>query len=139
MGDRRRLVQPPAVPARGRAPWWRSFVWAGEGIAHTWRTQRHMKIHVAIAAAVILVGLWLHLPPRDWAVLALTIGIVLAVEVGNTAIEALVDLASPDIHPLAKIAKDAAAGVVLILALAAVVVGLTVLGPPLWARLMGLP
>ena len=92
-----------------------------------------------IPAAVILVGIWLHLPPRDWAVLALTIGVVLAVEVGNTAIEALVDLASPDTHPLAKVAKDAAAGAVLILALAAVVVGLTILGPPLWARLMGSP
>lgn len=130
---------PTAASQRERTPYWHTFAWAGGGIAHTWRSQRNMKVHVAISVAVVAVGVWVGLPPRDWAVLALTIGVVLAAEVGNTAIEAVVDLASPDSHPLAKVAKDAAAGAVLILALAAVVVGLAILGPPLWAQLMRPP
>lgn len=124
-----------ASPAAPAGSYWVTFRWATEGILYTWRTQRNMKVHVAISAAVVAIGLWLRLPARDWAVLALTIGVVLAAETGNTALEAMVDLASPDVHPLAKIAKDAAAGTVFILALAAVAVGLAILGPPLWVRL----
>ena len=74
---------------------------------------------------------------RDWAILLLTIALVWVAEFVNTAVEALVDLLSPEIHPLAKAAKDIAAASVLIAALAALVVGLLVLGPPLWLRLSG--
>jgi diacylglycerol kinase len=80
--------------------------------------------------------LWLGLPVRDWAVIVLTIAMVFTAEFINTAIEAIVDLASPDHHPLAKVGKDVGAGAVLVAALAAVVVGLLILGPPLWAKLL---
>ncbi len=111
---------------------WQSFRFAFAGIWHTWRTQRNAKIHTVISVAVLLLGIYIHLPARDWAVLALTIGGVFAAEILNTAVEAIVDLVSPEYHPLAKIAKDAAAGAVLILAIAAVMVGLFILGVPLW-------
>ena len=82
-----------------------------------------------------VVGLWLGLPPRDWAVLLLTIAMVWAAEFFNTAIEAVVDLASPAKHPLAKVGKDVGAAAVLIAALAAIGVGLLILGPPLWEKM----
>jgi len=96
------------------------------------RTQRNAKIHLAITLAVIVLGLFLKLTAIQWAVLVVTIGLVLFAEMLNTVIESLVDLVSPDYHPLAKIAKDAAAGAVFILAIMAVIVGLLILGPPLW-------
>lgn len=112
-----------------------SFRHAFAGVVHVVRTQVNARIHVTVAVAVVALGTWLCLPAGAWAVLVLCIGLVLAAEAFNTAVEAVVDLASPDIHPLARIAKDAAAGAVLITAIAAVVVGLLVLGPPLLARL----
>jgi diacylglycerol kinase len=95
-----------------------------------------MWIHVAIAAVVFILALWLRLPPRDWAVLILTSGMVFSAEFVNTAIEAVVDLASPETHPLAKIGKDVGAAAVLVAALAAILIGLLILGPPLWAKLI---
>ncbi len=94
-----------------------------------------MWIHTAIAMAVLILGLWLHLPARDWAILILTTAVVFAAEFLNTAIETVVDLASPGIHPLAKIGKDVGAAAVLVAALAAVLIGLLILGPPLWVRI----
>lgn len=116
---------------------WHSFRYAFAGIWHTLKTQRNAKIHTAITVAVILSGVFFRLPARDWAVLALTIGVVFAAETLNTAVEAIVDLVSPEFHPLAKIAKDAAAGAVLITAIAAVAVGLLILLPPLWRVIFG--
>ncbi len=111
---------------------WKSFGYAFAGIWHVLRTQRNAQIHIAITVAVILLGLYLHLPSIQWAILVLTIGVVFAAEITNTALEAVVDLASPEAHPLARIAKDSAAGAVLILAIVAVGVGVLILGPPLW-------
>lgn len=89
-----------------------------------------------MAALAVAVGISLDLPLRDWAVLTLTIGAVLTGELINTVVEALVDLASPEYHELAKVAKDVAAGAVLVMALTAISVGLLILGPPLWTLLM---
>jgi diacylglycerol kinase len=86
---------------------------------------------------VIALGAWLSLSRIEWAILALTMGLVWTAEFFNTALEAVVDLASPDIHPLAKVSKDVGAAAVLIAAITSVVVGLAILGPPLWARLFG--
>ena len=74
---------------------------------------------------------------REWAILVFTIALVLILEGLNTSIEAVVDLASPEIHPLAKAAKDLAAAMVLIGAGASAVVGLLILGPALWVRIVG--
>ncbi len=86
---------------------------------------------------VVLAAFWLRLPRRDWAILVLAMMIVWLGELFNTAVEAIVDLAMPEPHPLAQVAKDVSAGAVLLAALGAVVVGALILGPPLAARLWG--
>jgi diacylglycerol kinase len=86
----------------------------------------------------VALGLWLGLSATDWAIIALTIGLVLAAESFNTVAELTVDLATTEYHLLAKIAKDVAAGAVLLMAIIAVVVGLLILGPPLWQALQTL-
>jgi diacylglycerol kinase len=115
----------------------RSFRFAGAGVAYLFRTQRNARIHAAVGIAVVAVAGWLRVSRAEWAVLFLTIAAVVILEGLNTAIEAAVDLASPGYHPLAKVAKDVAAGMVLIAAVAAAAVGLLILGPPLWGRVFG--
>jgi diacylglycerol kinase len=115
----------------------RSFGFALAGIGFLLRTQRNARIHVVVGAAACGLGGWLHISRVEWAVIVFTIALVLILEGLNTAVEAAIDLASPQIHPLAKAAKDLAAGMVLIAAVASVAVGLLILGPPLWARLCG--
>ncbi|GAB2945362.1 diacylglycerol kinase [Hymenobacter coalescens] len=128
-------------PSRHRTRWRHevaSFGYALQGIREALQSEPHLRFHALAAAAVVALGAWLRLPRHDWALLALAIGAVWAAELMNTAVETLVDLVSPDFHPLAGRAKDVAAGAVLLTALAAVVVGLLVLGPPLWAWLLTL-
>ena len=109
-----------------------AFGHAFRGWWYVLNTQHNAWIHTTVAIIVFILGLWLRLPARDWAVLVLTIAMVFMTEFLNTAIEAVVDLASPVHHPLAKVGKDVGAGAVLVAALAAVLVGLLILGPPLW-------
>jgi diacylglycerol kinase len=113
-----------------------SFRYAFQGWYHVLRTQQNVWIHGCIASVVFILTLWLRLPAYDWAILILTSAMVFAAEFMNTAIEAVVDLASPDIHPLAKIGKDVGAAAVLVAAIAAILIGLLILGPPLWAKLV---
>ncbi len=115
-----------------------SFRYAFQGWHHVFRTQQNMWIHGVIATVVFFLALWLRLPAHDWAMLVLTTAMVFAAEFMNTAIEAVVDLASPNKHPLAKIGKDVGAAAVLVAALAAILIGLLILGPPLWAKLISL-
>jgi len=112
-----------------------SFGHAFRGWHHVLRTQQNAWIHATIATLVFITGFWVGLPPRDWAVIILTTAMVFAAEFMNTAIEAVVDLASPAKHPLAKVGKDVGAAAVLIAALAAILIGLLILGPPLWTKL----
>jgi diacylglycerol kinase (ATP) len=122
-------------PARPRIGLFRSFYFAFLGIGHLFRTQRNARIELAIGAAACCLAGWLRISRAEWGVLLLTIASVLILEGVNTALEACVDLASPEVHPLAKTAKDVSAGMVLIAAVASVGVGLIILGPPLWTRL----
>ena len=115
-----------------------SFRHAFHGWGYVLRTQRNAWIHSVIATAVFIVGLWIGLSPHDWAVIILTGAMVFAAEFMNTAIEAVVDLATSEHHPLAKIGKDVGAAAVLVAAMAAVLVGLLILGPPLWLKLLPL-
>ncbi len=110
----------------------RSFSFAIAGVVHLFRTQPNARIELAVGVAAVAMAAWLGISRVEWAVLILTIAAVLILEGLNTAIEAAVDLASPEIHPKAKIAKDVAAGMVLIASIASVGVGLAILGPPLW-------
>ncbi len=114
-----------------------SFRFAFSGLWYALRTQRNTRIHLSIAVGAVVLGLWLGLSPTQWAVLVLTIGFVLVSEMLNTVAEVLVDLVSPGYHPLAKVVKDVTAGAVLLAAIISVIVGLLVLGPPLWAWVFG--
>lgn len=115
-----------------------SFRPAFAGFLHVLRTQPNAWVHGIISLAVVAVAFWLRLGGGDWALLLLTMAIVWVTEFLNTAIEAVVDLASPKKHGLAKIAKDVSAAAVVIAAVFAVIIGLLVLGPPLWARVASL-
>ena len=115
-----------------------SFRFAFSGLWYALCTQRNTRIHLAIAAAVVALGLYLRLSYVHWAILTLTIGFVLVSEMLNTVAETLVDLVSPGYHPLAKVIKDLTAGAVLLAAIISVVVGLLVLGPPLYERIAGI-
>ena len=112
-----------------------SFGHAFRGWAYVLKTQHNAWIHSIASVVVIALGLWLGLPPRDWAVLVLAIAMVFTAEFINTSIEAVVDLASPVHHPLAKVGKDVGAAAVLVAAFSAILIGLLILGPPLWLRL----
>ena len=116
----------------------RSFYFAFAGLGYLFRTQRNARIELAIALAACGLAAWCHVTRIEWALLTVMIAMVLILEGLNTALEAAVDLASPQIHPLAKTAKDLAAGMVLIASLASIVVGLLILGPPLLTKLKGL-
>jgi len=112
----------------------RSFYYAFAGLSYLFRTQRNARVELTIGLAACAVGAWLRISRVEWAVMVFTIALVLILEGLNTAVEAAIDLASPKFHPLAKAAKDLAAGMVLIAAIASVGVGLLILGPPLWGK-----
>lgn len=113
----------------------KAFKYAFAGWWHVIRTQRNAWIHALFSLAVLAVGLWLKLPPKDWAFIVIAFALVWIAEFINTALEAVVDLATQENHPLAKVGKDVGAAAVLIAALTAVVIGLLILGPPLLDRL----
>jgi len=129
--------RPDEARPRRLAKFLLSFYFAFAGIYYLLRTQRNARIELAIGAIACGLGAWLRISRAEWAVLAFTIALVLILEGLNTAIEMAIDLASPQIHPLAKHSKDLAAGMVLIASLASVAVGLLILGPPLWKRIIG--
>ena len=113
-----------------------SFKFAFAGLWHALCTQRNIRIHFAMAFGIAILGGFLGLDWTQWAVLTLTIGFVLVAEMFNTAAEAAMDAATPYYHPLVKIAKDVAAGGVLLASIVSVIVGLLVLGPPLWSMVV---
>ncbi|AFY36240.1 diacylglycerol kinase family protein [Calothrix sp. PCC 7507] len=109
-----------------------SFRYAWAGIVYSFQTQRNFRIHVSVCALAIALSIFLQLPSVEIAVIGITSGLVLALELLNTAIESLVDLTvKQTYHELAKIAKDCAAGAVLVSALVAVLVAGILLLPPL--------
>lgn len=128
--DARQL--PPAAPPSLRRTL-RSFGFAGAGLSYLVRTQPNFRVHLAAAVSVVGTALGVGATAVELAVLVLAIGLVMVGEAFNTALEAVVDLASPTIHPLARIAKDVAAAGVLIAAILAAVIGLVILGPRLLA------
>ena len=121
----------PAPPSIGRTL--RSFGFAVAGLGYLVRTQPNFRVHLGATVAVVGVAVSVGATAVETAVLLLAIGLVLVGEACNTALEAVVDLASPAIHPLAKIAKDVAAAGVLLAAGIAATTGLMVLGPRLLA------
>ena len=121
-------MKPPARARNFR----QSLAFALAGMRHALQNQRNLRIHVTIAAAVVIAGFALRINRSEWAVVVTLIALVIGLELLNTAIEALVDLASPVPHRLAKVAKDTAAGAVLVAAVGAAIVGLIIFLPRLW-------
>ncbi|BDA66227.1 diacylglycerol kinase [Rivularia sp. IAM M-261] len=128
----------PVLPQERQLSWkvasnlFVSFKYAWAGVSYAFTTQRNFRIHVCVGTLAIGLSLLLHLQGVEIAVIAITSGLVLALELVNTAIESLVDLTvKQTYHELAKIAKDCAAAAVLISALVAVLVAGTLLLPPL--------
>ena len=115
----------------------RSFKFAAEGIAHGFRTQRNMRVELGVAVAVIMTGILFRIAAVEWAMIFVCIGLVLSAELINTVIELAVDLLVQHYHPMAKVAKDAGAGAVLIAALTSAAAGIAIFGPRLWRVLFG--
>ena len=110
-------------------PFYKSLGYAISGIIQCIQKERNMKIHLVFMFLVIICGFLFRLSITEWLVCILLFGLVISLELVNTAIEAVVDLCTQEYHPLAKIAKDTAAGAVLISAIASVVIGLIIFVP----------
>lgn len=104
---------------------------ARAGVAHAWREGHNIRFHWAAGYAAVLAGLWLGLTGTEIALLVLTAALVIVAEMLNTAVETAVDLAADAFHPLARAAKDLAAGAVLVASGAAVIVAALLFGPHL--------
>jgi diacylglycerol kinase len=110
----------------------KSFKYAFSGLWYAIITQRNMRIHLAAALTVALLAWLLELSRWEFAILTITVSAVMIAELLNTALETVVDMVSPEFHPLAKRAKDLAAGAVLISAIAALAVGCFLFWPYLF-------
>lgn len=105
------------------------FYFAWQGITYAFKTQINLRFHFLMSTLVVGAGLLFNVSKVEWIQLILCIGVVIAAELFNTAIEKLTDLVTTEMHPLAKIAKDCAAGAVLIVAICAGIIGLIVFLP----------
>lgn len=112
-------------------PLYKSFGDAFQGIFNTIRTERNIKIHCVAAILVTIFGIWLQISKTEWMICFILFGLILALELVNTAVEATVDLFTEERKPLAKKAKDAAAGAVLVAAIFAAVIGILIFIPKL--------
>ncbi len=109
-----------------------SFVYAWAGIRRLFQKERNARIHLVLALLAVALAWRLGFSAQEWGLLALTIGMVFVAEAMNTAIESLTDLVSPEFHPLAKEAKDIAAGGVLLGAIMAIIMAAILFGPKLF-------
>jgi diacylglycerol kinase len=126
----------PTLPHQQEKSEWSKFIagfgHAFSGLWYALRTQRNARVHALIATIAILVGIVLRISAVEFALLFVAISGVFIAEMFNTVFELCVDLASPEYHPLAKIAKDVAAGAVLLSAILSVIIGLFIFVPHLW-------
>lgn len=110
-------------------PLYKSFGYAFEGIFTCVSKERNMKIHCTAAVFVVIAGLVLKISVPEWCLCLVLFGMVMALEMVNTSVEAVVDLVTEERKPLAKIAKDTAAGAVLIAAIMAAIIGVLIFVP----------
>ena len=120
-----------------KPPIWKSFGYAFEGIFTCIQKERNMKIHCVMTLFVILAGFIFQISATEWCICLTLFGLVMALELVNTAVEAVVDLVTSERRPLAKIAKDTAAGAVLIAAIMAAIAGLVIFLPKGIALFLG--
>jgi diacylglycerol kinase len=127
------------IPQHSKKSEWAKFIagfgYAFSGLWYALRTQRNMRVHTVITFVVIAASIILHISAVEFALIFIAISGVFIAEMFNTVMELCVDLASPQYHPIAKIAKDVAAGAVLANAILSIIIGLFVLGPHLLALL----
>lgn len=116
---------------------WESLGFAVDGILYSYRTQRNIRIHSFLALGIIFGAGFFRVSVLEFLVLIMTIVMVIALEIVNTAIETVVDMYTEEYLPLAKIAKNVAAGAVLLASLGAVIVGLVIFGPRVWQVISG--
>src|SRR6266566_984663 len=123
------------LPRHSQKSKWANFIagfgYAFHGLWYTLYTQHHARIHVVIAILAIITGTVLHISAVEFAIIFIAITGVFTTEMLNTVAELCVDLASPEYHPLAKIAKDVAAGAVLANAILSIIIGLFIFLPHL--------
>ena len=106
-----------------------SFKCAIQGIKQAVKTERNVKIHITIMILVIIAGIVLKINTQEWIICIILFGLVISLELVNSAIEATVDIAMPEINEKAKVAKDVAAGAVLVSAIASAIIGLIIFIP----------
>jgi diacylglycerol kinase len=126
---------PKQLPPQQKSEWDKfiaGFGYAFQGLWYALHTQRNMRVHLAVALIIIIASIILRISAVEFAMIFVAITGVFIAEMFNTVMELCIDLASPEYHPLAKIAKDVAAGAVLLNAFLSIVIGLFVLGPHLW-------
>ena len=116
-------------------PLYKSFGYAFAGIFTVVTKERNMKIHCVAMVCVVIAGFVFHITPVEWCICLTLFGLVMALEMVNTAVEAVVDLVTKERRPLAKLAKDAAAGAVLVFAIASAIIGFMIFGPKIIALL----
>lgn len=110
-------------------PLFKSITYAFSGIKEAFIEEPNLRIHVLVATITVLLGLSLKLSEIEWVVIVLTISFVIILELLNTSLEAVTDFLSPKIHPKAKLAKDVAAGAVLLSAVSAIIIGVIIFLP----------
>ena len=120
---------------KGLKKFFHSFTYPIKGLRYAYRNEQNLVVDVGMAILVVIAGFIFKVSVTEWALLALTIGLVISCELINTAIEAVVDLVTEEYHPLAKVAKDTSAAAVFIFAIVAVIVGIIIFGPKLYAIL----
>jgi diacylglycerol kinase len=130
------MSQPTVPQSPGKGEWGKfiaGFVYAFRGLWYALRTQRNARVHVGVAIIVIVAGILFRLSAVEFAIIFVAITGVFIAEMFNTVFELCIDLASPEYHPLARIAKDVAAGAVLLYAMLSIVIGVFIFGPHLLA------
>ena len=114
---------------KGLKKFFYSFTYAIKGLKYAYRNEQNLAFDFGVSLLVVIAGFLFKISISEWALLALTIGLVLSLELINSSIEAVVDLVTEDYHPLAKVAKDTSAAAVFICAIASVIVGLIIFLP----------
>ncbi len=125
------MVSRDKLKRRGIRRFGNSFKYAMDGLRYAFKYEQNMTVHIMSTLAVIFLGIFLHISTMEWLISFLIVGLVIATELINTSVEALVDLASPEINPLAKVAKDTAAAAVMVFGIVAIFIAMIIFLPKL--------
>ncbi|MDD6323776.1 MAG: diacylglycerol kinase family protein [Bacilli bacterium] len=128
------MVSRDKLKQRGFKRLFKSFKYAFDGLKYAFKYEQNILVHTLATILVIIFGIYFKLSSLEWVAIFLSIGLVIATELINTSIEATIDLITNQVNPLAKIAKDTAAGAVLVFGFTALVIGLIIFLP----KIMGL-